>query len=77
MNGLEYYNLEEFNKYQNLLKEEYLSEDEYKFVVEYDPTQKNNFHYIGSYSAYGDYLNLNIYSEHDHEKRQFEMEVGI
>jgi len=77
MNELEYYNLEEFNKYQNLLQEEYLTTDEYKFVVGYDKLQEDNFFYIGDYSQYGDYLNLNTYSEHDHEKRQFEMEVGI
>ena len=54
---------------------EYVTKDEYNFIVAYDPTEKNNFSYI-DYSEKGDYLNLNVYSEHDHEKRQYEIEVG-
>ena len=52
------------------------NQEEYEFIIAYDPTEKGNFFYIGDYSKYGDYLNLNVYSEHDHEKRQYEMEVG-
>ena len=47
---------------------EYVTKEEYEFIIAYDPTEKSNFFYIG-YSQYGDYLNLNVYSEHDHEKR--------
>jgi hypothetical protein len=30
--------------------------------------------YVGD--SYGDYLNLNLYSEHDHEKREYEFEAN-
>ena len=49
-------------------------ENEYNFIINYDKTEKNNFSYVDSYL--GDYLNFNVYSEHDHEKRQYEMEIG-
>jgi hypothetical protein len=37
--------------------------------------KRDNFFYIGDYSQYGDYLNLNVYSEVDHDRRQYEMET--
>ena len=67
----------EYDKFQMLVNtKEYVTKEEYEFIIAYDPTEKGNFFYIGDYSKYGDYLNLNVYSEHDHEKRQYEMEVG-
>jgi hypothetical protein len=44
------------------------------FIIKYDETEESNFTY-GGLVTYGDYLNLNVYSEHDHEKRQYEMGV--
>lgn len=68
----------EYNKFQRLITtKEYVSKEEYEFIISYDSSEKINFDYIGDYSSYGDYLNLNIYSEHDHEKRQYEMETGV
>ena len=67
----------EYDKFQMLINtKEYVTKEEYEFIIAYDKTEKGNFFYIGDYSKYGDYLNLNVYSEHDHEKRQYEMEIG-
>lgn len=77
MTELEKYEFkQEYDKFQMLVNtKEYVTKEEYEFIIAYDPTEKSNFFYIG-YSQYGDYLNLNVYSEHDHEKRQFETEIG-
>ena len=67
---------EEYDKFKRLVNtKEYVTKDEYEFIIKYDETEKTNFSYIGDYSKYDDYLNLNVYSEHDHEKRQYEMGV--
>lgn len=78
MTELETYEFkQEYDKFQMLVNtKEYITKEEYEFIIAYDPTEKSNFFYIGNYSKYGDYLNLNVYSEHDHEKRQFEIEIG-
>jgi hypothetical protein len=68
----------EYNNFQFLVnKQLYLTKEEYDFVISYDPDVKNNFMYIGKWDKSYDYLNLNLYSEHDHEKRQYEMETGV
>ena len=56
---------------------EYLSQEEYDFCFANTDDVRIDTSYIGDYSQYGDYLNLRLYSEHEHEKRQYEMEVGI
>ena len=72
----QYEAIQEFNYFEMLVNtKEYVTKDEFNFIVAYDATEKTNFFYVGD--KYGDYLNLNVYSEHDHEKRQYEMEVGI
>ena len=54
----------------------YLTDRQYNWLMENDVNfVESNFTYLG-YSQYGDYLNLQVYSEHDHEKRQYEMEIG-
>ena len=54
----------------------YLTDRQYNWLMENDVNfVESNFTYVG-YSQYGDYLNLQVYSEHDHEKRQYEMEIG-
>ena len=66
---------QEYNHFEMLVNtKEYVTKDEYNFIVKYDKTEKNNFSYVDNYL--GDYLNLNVYSEHDHEKRGYEMEIG-
>ena len=55
---------------------EYLTDKQYTWLKETDVNFiQSNFIYVG-FPQYGDYLNLQVYSEHDHEKRQYEMEIG-
>ena len=66
---------QEYNHFEMLVNtKEYVTKDEFNFIIKYDKTEKNNFSYVDNYL--GDYLNLNVYSEHDHEKRGYEMEIG-
>jgi hypothetical protein len=70
-----YFAEQEFNRFEMIINtKEYLTKEEYDFCVAYDNEVKSNLTYIG-YSQYGDYLNLNVYSEHDHDKRQYELET--
>ena len=62
--------------FEAIIKQTYLTKAEYVFCVSVDPSFSNDVSYIGDYSSYGDYLNLREYSEHDHEKRQFQIETG-
>ena len=67
---------EKYNYFQSLVNTKlYLTKEEYNFVINYDITEKVNFYALSKYSI-SDYLNLNLYSEHDHEKREFEMETS-
>ena len=67
--------LQEYNYFEMLVNtKEYVTKDEYNFIINYDKTEESNFTYVDSYL--GDYLNFNVYSEHDHEKRGYEMEIG-
>ncbi len=65
----EYYRFEEI-----MNTKEYLTKEEYDFCFSYDKDIREDMSYIGD--SNGDYLNLRLYSEHDHEKRQYEMEVN-
>ena len=68
---------QEYNYFEMLVNtKEYVTKDEYEFIIAYDPTEKINFSYVRDFIQLGDYLNFNVYSEHDHEKRQYEMEIG-
>ena len=71
----QYEAIQEYNHFEMLVNtKEYVTKDEYNFIINYDKTEKNNFSYVDSYL--GDYLNFNVYSEHGHDKRQLEMERG-
>ena len=48
-----------------------LTKEEVDFVISWDPTEKENMFYLNE----NEFLNLNIYSEHDHEKRGFQIET--
>ena len=68
MNYDQYETIQEYNHFEMLVNtKEYVTKDEYNFIIKYDETEKTNFSYVDSYL--GDYLNLNIYTEYDHEKR--------
>jgi hypothetical protein len=66
---------ERYNQIMN--NQTYLTQEEYDFCFNINPSEvRTSTSYIGDYSKSGAYLNFNVYSEHDHEKRQFEMEIG-
>jgi len=52
----------------------YLTKEEYNFCFTYDKDIREDTSYIGD--SNGDYLNLRLYSEHDHEKREYEFEAN-
>ena len=52
----------------------YLTKEEYNFCFAYDKDVREDTSYIGD--SNGDYLNLRLYSEHDHEKREYEFEAN-
>ena len=49
-----------------------LTKEEADFILSWDPTEQNII-----YVSKDVFLNLNIYSEHDHEKRQYELETQL
>ena len=49
-----------------------LTKDEADFILSWDPTEHNNIIYIKNNL----FLNLNTYSEHDHEKRTHQTEIN-
>jgi|TARA_R110000764_G_scaffold1029_8_gene3924 hypothetical protein len=55
---------------------EYLTKAEYDFCFAHTDDVKLDTSYIGDYSKYGDYLNLRLYSEHEHHEAQLQMEIG-
>lgn len=67
---------ERYNQIMNT--QTYLTQEEYDFCFNINPSEvRTSTSYIGDYSHMGAYLNCNVYSEYDHEKRQFEMETGV
>jgi hypothetical protein len=66
----------------NLVKKindlEYLTKKQYSWLASNDSNFDSlDFSYIGDFSKYGDYLNLQVYSEHEHHDFQYRMECGI
>ena len=51
---------------------EILTREEVDFVISWDASEHQNMFYLNG----NEFLNLNVYSERDHEKRQFEIEIG-
>ena len=65
----------EYHRFEEIMNtKEYLTKEEYDFCFSYDKDIREDMSYIGD--SNGDYLNLRLYSEHDHEKRGHEMEIG-
>ena len=50
---------------------EILTKEEVDFIIDWDPKEHENMFYLNDNS----FLNLNVYSEHDHEKGTFQMET--
>ena len=63
-----YFAEQEFNRFEEIMNTKtYLTKEEYDFCFAYDKDIREDTSYIGD--SNGDYLNLRLYSEHDHEKR--------
>jgi hypothetical protein len=66
---------EEFKRFEEIMNTKlYLTKEEYNFCFTYDKDIREDTSYIGD--SNGDYLNLRLYSEHDHEKREYEFEAN-
>ena len=60
-----YFAEQEFNRFEEIMNtKEILTKEEYDFCFAYDKDIREDTSYIGD----GEYLNLRLYSEHDHEK---------
>jgi hypothetical protein len=70
------YELEqEWSKYQTLINtKEILTQEEYEFCVEWDAAEA--WKYLNNIGE-GRWLNINVYSEHEHEEFQLRMEQGL
>lgn len=66
---------QDYQRYQKLINtKEVLTQEEYEFCKEWDAEEaKNLFHNTWNNT----YLNLNVYSEVEHQERQFRMETGL
>lgn len=75
----------EYLQYQKLINTvEILTQEEYDFCKRWDAEEA--LEYLnsiglawkdGGFNGGNRWLNTNVYSEYEHEKRQFEMETGI
>ena len=53
---------------------EILTQEEYEFCVEWDAAEA--WKYLNNIGE-GRWLNINVYSEHEHEEHQLRMEQGL
>ncbi len=62
---------QEFDRFEKIMNTQlYLTKEEYDFCFSYDKDIREDTSYVGD--SYGDYLNLRLYTEHDHEKKEYE-----
>ena len=62
-----YFAEQEFKRFETIMNtQEYLTKEEYDFCFAWDKDIREDTSYIGD--SNGAYLNLRLYSEHDHEK---------
>ncbi len=67
---------QDYSKFEEIMNtKEYLTKEEYDFCFSYDKDIRENTTFVGL-SEGNTYLNLNVYSEHDHEKREYEFEAN-
>ena len=77
MSSSRYDEEQEYQRFESIMNTKlYLTKEEYDFCFAYDKDIREDTSYVGDVVELGDYLNLRLYSEHDHEKRQYEMEVN-
>lgn len=66
---------QEWSKYQTLINtKEILTQEEYEFCVEWDAAEA--WKYLNNIGE-GRWLNINVYSEREHEEHQLRMEQGL
>jgi hypothetical protein len=66
---------QEYREYMRLINSvELLTQAEYELCKKWDAEEA--WKYLNNIGE-GRWLNCNVYSEYDHEKRQFEMETGV
>ena len=64
-----YYAEQEFARFEEIMNtKEILTQEEYDFCFGYDKDIRKETSSIGG----GRYLNLDVYTEHDNEKREYE-----
>jgi hypothetical protein len=69
MSELDYQANEDYKRFEKIMNtQEYLTQEEYDFCFSWDKDIRVDTSYIGDYYSAGAYLNLRLYSEHDHEK---------
>jgi len=67
---------QDYFKFEEIMNtKEYVTTEEYDFCFSYDKDIRENTTFVGL-SEGNTYLNLNVYSEHDHEKREYEFEAN-
>lgn len=76
---------QEYKEYQRLINTvEILTQAEYEFCKAWNAEEA--FQYLnnigpawenGGFNGEDRWLNINVYSEYEHEKHQFEMETGV
>ena len=49
---------------------EILTKEEADFIISWDPTEHENMFYLNE----NEFLNMNVYSEHDHDLKEFQIE---
>jgi hypothetical protein len=67
---------QDYNRFERIINtQDYLTQEEYDFCFAYDKNIREYTTYVGYYYGCSVYLNLRLYSEHNHEKRQSDMET--
>ncbi len=66
---------QDFNRYNMLINtKEILNQEEYDFCKAWDAAEA--WQYLNDLGN-GRWLNINVYSEHEHDERQLRMEQGL
>jgi hypothetical protein len=72
--AVQYEEQQKHNRFESIMNtQEYLTQEEYDFCFGWDKDVRNHTSYIGRYSSDSNvYLNLRVYTEHDHEMYNYD-----
>ena len=71
MNQYIYDEMQKNERFEQLVNtKEILTREEADFVISWDPTEHENMFYLNE----NEFLNMNVYSEHDHDLKEFQIE---